>query len=516
MRGFILAPLLLSSLVFAQFPEVIWERVGDGQDSHYGTHVFPLGDQNDDGFADWGVYSIGVEPPGQPSEVLMDIYFGGDPADTEPHFRFTRDPDSTLDPFAGFVCGDLNSDGYVDWRIRTRYVSNPDSVNVEIFYGGPAADQVADLTIIAPLSHLVLPANGNTGVDFDFNGDGFDDLLIYYQLPLDYSLVYYGGTAMDNTPDLVIHSDPHGTQSTLPRSFGDLNGDGYSDLIATNNQLPFPTTYIYLGSASPDTVADYVWPGFDASTNTITADMNGDGADDIIISRGSYLDVHFGGSILSPIPDMQLSFEGCNNTPTYLANAGDFNSDGFEDLVVIDDACALGWGKLAVYLGGRWMGSDPAFTIEGRTDPLNLIGICSAIGVGDINNDGIEDLAIGATNDNTDGRRGKVVILSGDTTFVVPVNDPAPFHASSFTLHPCYPNPFNTSTTISFDLDHPGMVRLKVFDITGREVSSLIEESMNAGTHAVTFDGSALASGIYFYSLQSGNQRQTNKMVLLK
>jgi hypothetical protein len=79
-----------------------------------------------------------------------------------------------------------------------------------------------------------------------------------------------------------------------------------------------------------------------------------------------------------------------------------------------------------------------------------------------------------------------------------------------------FPNPFNPMTTISFDLDHPGMVRLKVFDITGREVSSLVEESMTAGTHAVTFDGAGLASGIYFYSLQCGERKLTKKMVLIR
>jgi hypothetical protein len=79
-----------------------------------------------------------------------------------------------------------------------------------------------------------------------------------------------------------------------------------------------------------------------------------------------------------------------------------------------------------------------------------------------------------------------------------------------------YPNPFNPSTTIRFDLTHPGLVKLRVFDITGRQVSTLIEESMSAGAHTAAFDGSDLASGIYFYSLQSGSHTQTNKMVLLK
>jgi hypothetical protein len=108
-----------------------------------------------------------------------------------------------------------------------------------------------------------------------------------------------------------------------------------------------------------------------------------------------------------------------------------------------------------------------------------------------------------------------VILFGPDTNSVSATEAMTDIPARSDLLQ-AYPNPFNPTTTISFDLDHAGMVRLKVFDITGREVNSLIEESMTAGAHAVSFDGEGLASGIYFYSLQCGNQKLTKKMVLLK
>jgi predicted secreted protein len=79
-----------------------------------------------------------------------------------------------------------------------------------------------------------------------------------------------------------------------------------------------------------------------------------------------------------------------------------------------------------------------------------------------------------------------------------------------------YPNPFNPSTQITFDLPKASHVTLGVFDLLGREVGILTDEAYPAGTHSATFDGSNLSSGIYFYRLQAGDFVQAKKMVLLK
>jgi hypothetical protein len=85
-----------------------------------------------------------------------------------------------------------------------------------------------------------------------------------------------------------------------------------------------------------------------------------------------------------------------------------------------------------------------------------------------------------------------------------------------FTLKQNYPNPFNPNTTIKYELPKPSEVRLSVFDLLGREVSLLVNERRDAGGHEVTFDGSHLASGVYFYRLQAGDFVQSKKLLLMK
>ncbi|MCB2211046.1 T9SS type A sorting domain-containing protein [bacterium] len=79
-----------------------------------------------------------------------------------------------------------------------------------------------------------------------------------------------------------------------------------------------------------------------------------------------------------------------------------------------------------------------------------------------------------------------------------------------------YPNPFNPSTKIAFSLDRPANVTLAVYDVLGREVATLINRGMSAGTHNVLFLAEDLPSGVYFYKLQAGEAEKTRKMVLLK
>lgn len=86
---------------------------------------------------------------------------------------------------------------------------------------------------------------------------------------------------------------------------------------------------------------------------------------------------------------------------------------------------------------------------------------------------------------------------------------------SSFALY-AYPNPFNPTTTITFDLPKAMQAQLGIFDITGRLVATLANEHFTTGTHRIAFDGSRLPSGIYFARLQSSSFSNTRKLVLLK
>ncbi len=100
--------------------------------------------------------------------------------------------------------------------------------------------------------------------------------------------------------------------------------------------------------------------------------------------------------------------------------------------------------------------------------------------------------------------------------FPVSADNPREGLPREFTLHQNYPNPFNPSTNIQFDLVRAGEVSLKVFDVTGREVATLVDGTMTAGAHVVSFDGNSLASGVYFSRLEMNGISMSRKMVLLK
>jgi len=85
-----------------------------------------------------------------------------------------------------------------------------------------------------------------------------------------------------------------------------------------------------------------------------------------------------------------------------------------------------------------------------------------------------------------------------------------------FKLAQNYPNPFNPSTKISFSIPAPEFVTLKVYDILGTEVATLINERKEPGVYTINFNASQLASGMYLYRLQAGSYIETRKMVLMR
>ena len=87
---------------------------------------------------------------------------------------------------------------------------------------------------------------------------------------------------------------------------------------------------------------------------------------------------------------------------------------------------------------------------------------------------------------------------------------------TDFVLYQNYPNPFNPSTTIKYALKNSSNVILKVYDMLGREVKTLVHQKQSAGNYIVHFDASELSSGNYFYTLQSGKKKEVKKMTLIK
>ena len=110
--------------------------------------------------------------------------------------------------------------------------------------------------------------------------------------------------------------------------------------------------------------------------------------------------------------------------------------------------------------------------------------------------------------------KGGIYKLAGDIS-TIGIQNSSTGVPKSFELYQNFPNPFNPTTLIKFDVPKDGDISLKVFDITGREVYS-VNEYKHAGSYELKFDGTNLASGIYFYGVQSGSFVASKKMALIK
>ena len=85
-----------------------------------------------------------------------------------------------------------------------------------------------------------------------------------------------------------------------------------------------------------------------------------------------------------------------------------------------------------------------------------------------------------------------------------------------YSLAQNYPNPFNPSTLIRFSIPEAGLVNIKVFNLLGEEVATLINSELSSGNYEVNFNGAKLSSGIYFYTITTNNFVDTKKMIMMK
>jgi hypothetical protein len=99
---------------------------------------------------------------------------------------------------------------------------------------------------------------------------------------------------------------------------------------------------------------------------------------------------------------------------------------------------------------------------------------------------------------------------------IVSVNNLNTEVPSGFTLKQNYPNPFNPTTNLEFGISKLGFVTLKIYDVIGKEVVTLVNENLSPGSYQLQWSGEGYSSGVYFYELSSGNIKETKRMLLLK
>ncbi|MBS1516472.1 MAG: T9SS type A sorting domain-containing protein [Bacteroidetes bacterium] len=159
--------------------------------------------------------------------------------------------------------------------------------------------------------------------------------------------------------------------------------------------------------------------------------------------------------------------------------------------------------------------NNSGFDIERSSNGIwTKAGFVSGNGTsGSVNNYSYTDKNLNSGNYNY---RLKQIDFNGNFEYYNLSNEVNIGIPAGFSLSQNYPNPFNPSTTINFDIPEDGKVSLKMYDMSGKEVSTLVNEIKTAGYYSVSFNASNLSSGIYFYELNSGNFNSVKKMMLVK
>lgn len=121
---------------------------------------------------------------------------------------------------------------------------------------------------------------------------------------------------------------------------------------------------------------------------------------------------------------------------------------------------------------------------------------------------------VGSVGDDDNGQNSGSVYAYTD--FVSGIEEVLPGIPNSFNLNQNYPNPFNPTTKIRFEIPERSFILLKVYDVLGNEVGTLVDKELSSGEYNMDFDATGLSSGIYFYSLISENFTETKKMILLR
>ena len=287
MKIIILLLTIYSINSYPQFDSLIFSK---GMRLNYtGTSIYPLGDQNKDGFDDIMLYDC--------NEERGYIYFGGSPMDTLP-INSIRFSDSTFH-LINIAVIDINNDGIDDIVITTRkYLKDIGfytAGDIRIYFGGNKIDSVPNVIFNAPPGASSI--FGIMHVLKDFNSDGKGELVVYdANLPFSkkqFGTLYFYNTKarFDTIPDYIIAGDSV-KKINIGRieSSGDINGDGKTDFTTLNSEGEGFNSRLYrsfyLGSSNFDLkpAASYYQDEhlFDVSQMSIINDINGDHRDDIL------------------------------------------------------------------------------------------------------------------------------------------------------------------------------------------------------------------------------------------
>jgi hypothetical protein len=412
-----------------------------------GTSVANAGDVNGDGYSDV-IAGAAFYSNGQHFEGAAFVFYGG-PQGVKSPYTFMMESNQA-EAWAGWSvsgAGDVNGDGYSDILIgaQTYYVPGGNEGRVFVYYGG--ADKVSTTPALMTESNQEMAGlGGNAASIGDVNGDGYEDVAFtagrYDNGQTDEGAVfiYHGGPdGLNSVYTTLLEGNQAGAYMMKVKGAGDVNGDGYSDVIVgafgyDHGETDEGAAFIYYGSSAGINPADFSLLEGNQNTayfgNSVSGagDVNGDGYSDVIVGAFSYdhgeinegaAFVYLGGPAgINPIYNSMLeSNQVSASFGAIVSNAGDVNGDGYSDVLVGAEGYQNGQfaeGAVYIYLGGpSGINTNNSTLLEGN-QMAALYGM-SVSTAGDVNGDGFSDVVVGTSYYDGGGKEdaGAVFVYYG-------------------------------------------------------------------------------------------------------
>ena len=381
----------------------------------------------------------------------------------------------------------------------------------------------------------------------DFNNDGLQDIFVTNENNLNENLYLNNGDetfTIASVPSLLNNGG-----STAGSNWEDIDNDGDFDVLMVNWGNQRNSLYINNGDGT-FTKLNQVLFSTDISNSfgSSVGDIDNDGDVDIIISKAFTTQKTL---ILLYLNNNDGTFSKSNDSAvqdsgwTYGVSFGDYDNDGWLDLfearcfnanennvLFHNNGGSNNWIMLnlkGILSNKSAIGAIVKLKAEISGNPVWQIrkvagqnGYCGQnlqvhFGLGDATQ--IDSLVIQWPDgiiQKVDGININHYNEVVEDTNLVSVNFGMDQSLNEFQLFQNYPNPFNPSTKIQYTIDSRQMVTLKVYDILGNEVATLVDDQRPAGLNEFTWNAEGLPSGIYFYSIKAGTFQQTRKMILLR
>ena len=424
---------------------VNWTYEINQANAYFGISVSSAGDVNGDGFSDVIAGALYFDD-GESNEGGAFVFHGSSIGlSTFPNWISTGNQLGINFGIEVSTAGDVNGDGYSDVIIGAHLFTNGESQEGRAFAFLGSASGLTDSADWTAESNQ---SNSEFGRDVstagDVNGDGYSDVIVGANRFVNdlteegRAYVYYGSAdgLSDSANWITEGNQSYARYGTSVSSAGDVNGDGYSDLIVgaplyTNGQTYEGRAFVYLGSntglentASWTAECNSEYSNFGYSVSS-AGDFNGDGYSDVIVGASSQDGIQenegkaylYKGTSTGLLPNHVWVTAG-NGSQQYfgtsVSSAGDVNGDGYSDLIVGAPGYLNNSGRAYLYFGSSFLPDYLAnwYSESNQTDSYYGGSVSSA---GDINGDGYSDVIIGAFRyGNNESDEGKVFVYYGN------------------------------------------------------------------------------------------------------